>query len=362
MPKSILLKYYQRTIVPPEAPEKGDHGDIDVLVDGPRLNLSGRDLEQALGADAHIKAGVISSFAIRIPGDDNSYFQLDVHLCKKGCFEWANVIHAYGDLWHIIGSMVTRFGFAINDSGLHICVGQAKETNKRDCLLLLTSDPQEMMEFLGLDKDQYEKGFSTLDELFEWAISMPFFRRKVFEKETVSGKQARIREKRPMYSIFVTEWLPQKKTFHTRTATPGSCDYLPADSSTSTTMQHLQNEPLEEENAVKSQGGDRGGLINKALQRFTKHEEYQKILEDRRKSSLKDAMWNKVASELPLKGKELGQTMMALKDQLWWNNGQPTLRVGGDKSSEKVPALDADTVDKTLLPWIRDHWREKWWE
>ena len=70
-------------------------------------------------------------------------------------------------------------------------------------------------------------------------------------------------------------------------------------------------------------------------------------------------MWKKIASELPLKGKELGQTMMALKAQLWWNDGQPTLGVGGDKTSEKMPALDADTVDKMLLPWIRDHWREK---
>ena len=120
---------------------------------------------------------------------------------------------------------MTRFGFVINDSGLHIRVGQANETNKKDRTLLLTSDPQEMMDFLGLDKDRYEKGFLTLDEIFEWVTSMPLFRRNIFEKENFSGKQARSREKRPMYSVFVTEWLPQKMTFHTRTTTPGSCDY-----------------------------------------------------------------------------------------------------------------------------------------
>lgn len=366
--------YYNRTIVPPEAPERRDHGDIDVLVDGPRFNLTGRDLERALGAHAHTEGGSISSFAIPIPGDDNSYFQLDVHLCKKGRFEWANVIYAYGDLWFIIGATVTRFGLAINDSGLHARVGQIQETNKKHCLLLLTSNPQDMMDFLGLDKDRYEKGFSTLDELFEWAISMPLFRRDFFEKETISEKEERIREKRPMYSMlvtkwlrekrpmysmFMTEWLPQKRVFRTSTGTPGTCDYLPAGPSLSAAAQHLENGPLEEGYAGKFGGDERGDLLNKALQRFNKHEEYHKMLEDHRKRTLKDAMWKKVASELPLKGKELGQRMMALKAQLWWNDGQPTLRVGGDKSLEKVPALDADTVDKILIPWIKDHWRDE---
>ena len=360
---SILLKFYNRAVVPPEAPEKSDHGDIDVLVDEELFNFNVQDLKQALGADAYTKGGRASSFAIRIPEDSSKYFQLDVHLCKKGCFEWENVIYAYGDLWHIIGSVVTRFGFAINDSGLHARVEESDEVNKKDCLLLLTSEPQEMMEFLGLDSPRYEKGFSTLDELFEWAISTPLFRTKFFQKETIIGKQERMREKRPMYSNFVAEWLPQKNA-STATPKPGEGNDSPTDiilsagASTSGSANLLDTEPPEERDTSLSVVDKRKDVVNKALERFSKREEYDKIMECHRERMMQDAMWRKIASELPLKGKQLGQAMMALKAHLWWNEGQPALRLGADKSMEKVPALDADMVDEVLLPWIMDHWRE----
>ena len=43
---------------------------------------------------------------------------------------------------------------------------------------------------------------------------------------------------------------------------------------------------------------------------------------------------------------------------LRWNYGQPRLRVEVDKPPNKVPALDADTVDEILLPWPKEHWKE----
>ncbi|KAF6232619.1 hypothetical protein HO173_009287 [Letharia columbiana] len=363
--QTIVMKFYTRAVVPSEAPGKGDHGDIDVLVDEPLFNFTGQDLERALGAAAHTKAGRTSSFAIRIPEDSDNFFQLDVYLCKKGCFEWESVVHAYGDIWHIIGSTVTRFGLAINDSGLHARV-QTEGTNKKDCLLLLTSYPEEMMKFLGLNGPRYDNGFSTLNELFEWAISMPLFRSKFFDKETVSGKQRRIREKRPMYSKFVTEWLPQRMTLHAGTAPPEGvecCDArakvpISADASTSATAHIRSDKPAEEVNTGISPTDQRKDVLNKALLGFNKHEEYQKMLEDHRRRTWRGVLWKEVERVLPLQGEELGQAMMALKALLWWNDGQPRLRVEADQSLERGSALDADTVNKILVPWIKENWKE----
>ena len=132
----------------------------------------------------HTKAAGTSSFAIRISGNNN-FFQLHVHhQCNRGCFEWESVIYSHGDIWHIIGSTVTRSGTTINDTGLHARIKEIEATNKKDSLLLLTSDSQEMMESLYLDCPDYEKGSSSLDILFEWAVAMPLFRRKFFAKET----------------------------------------------------------------------------------------------------------------------------------------------------------------------------------
>lgn len=360
---SILLKFYNRVAVPPEAPEKTDHGDIDVLVDEALFIFTTHDLKKALGADAHTKAGRTTSFAIRIPGNMSSFFQLDVGTCKKGCLEWDSLIYAYGDLWHILGSTVMHHGLAINDCGLH---ARVKEPNRKDCLLHLTSDPQEMMDLLGLDHSRYKQGFTTLDELFEWTTSTPLFRRNFFKKETISEKQGRIREKRPMYSNFVTEWLPRNIPSHGSTAPPEGVRQddteakilVSARPSTSATAQYLGDEPAEEENVGNSPVNERKDLLDRALLKFNKRSDYLKMIEDHRKRALKDAMWKEIARTLPLQGKELGRAIVALKALLLWNDGHPQLRVEGHKLLERVPALEADKVDEVLLPWVKAHWRE----
>lgn len=360
---NILLKFYNRVVVPPEAPEKDDHGDIDALVDEALFKFTSQDLQKALGADAYIRAGRTTSFAIRLAENGSDFFQLDVGTCKKGCLEWESLIYAYGDLWHIIGSTVTRFDLAINDCGLH---ARVKESNSKDSLLHLTSNPQKMMDLLGLDVSRYDEGFFTLDELFEWTTSTPLFRRRIFEKETNSEKQGRMREKRPMYSKFVTEGLPRKMPSHTSTAAPEGLTQdkdkpeilVSAGSSISATAQYMGDEHAEEGNPAIFSMNERKDVLNEALLRFNKREQYQRLLEDHRKRALKDAMWKEIARTLPLQDRALGRAIVALKALLWWNDGQPQLKVKADRSFEGVPALEADTVDGLLLPWVKEHWRE----
>ena len=169
-----------------------------------------------------------------------------------------------------------------------------------------------------------------------------------------------------MYSRFVTKWLPQKDTLHASTTPQDRVEQMDsqtgtpisADSATFTTAHCLGDEPTEGGNAKFSPLDDRNDVLNKALLRFNKREEYQKMLEDQRKRTMKDAMWKNIAKVLPLQGKELGQVMVVLKATVWWNDGQPRLRVEVDKSLERVPALNADTMDEVLLPRIKKNWKE----
>lgn len=104
-----LLKHFRLAEVLPEAPEKQDHGDIDVVVAGPlNSQLRREDLAKALTAAAHTKAGSVLSFALYLPKNESRLFQLDVGVCKPDDFVWQVVMHSYGDLWHIIGSTVIR--------------------------------------------------------------------------------------------------------------------------------------------------------------------------------------------------------------------------------------------------------------
>lgn len=204
------MQFYERAITPIEAPEKKDYGDIDILVDHELSGFNSGNLAGILSAKLSLRAGRTSSFAIPLPGISDAYFQLDIRLCRKDHFEWETMIHSYGDLCHIVGATVTRFGLAINDTGLHLRIAEIDMTHKKDALLFLTHNPREIMDFLGLDAHTLENGFKTLDEVFKWAASSRLFRKRFFVKDVISEKEERVRDKRPMYCEFVTEWIPHK--------------------------------------------------------------------------------------------------------------------------------------------------------
>lgn len=342
-----LLEFYQFAVVPREAPEKRDHGDIDVLVDGARSRFYTHHLATSLGAIDHIRTGQTTSFAIQIPEDGNFCFQLDVRSPERNHFEWERFIYSYGGLWHIVGSIVTHFGLTIDDSGLYVRIEEIEATHEKDCRLFLTREPPKMMELLGLDDLRYDRGFSTPNELFEWVTGMPLYRR-FLEESTASERQVGVYERGPMYSKFVTEWLPQQSTLHTGRASPGKPDQknCELDVSTSTGESEIPR------------GDVRKDLLNRALSKFNKKGRYSQKLRNHQGRILKDAMWGKIASTLPLQGQDLDKAMAALKKSLWWDGSQPRLDAKGKIQRGRVPGLHAETVDEVLLPWIRDHWSE----
>ena len=263
----------------------------------------------------------VTSLAIPLPGSGVECFQLDIRICKPGLFEWEMTIYTHGDFWRILGSAVNRQGFTINDTGLHVRIDEIEHTHAEHSSLRLTIDPKEMMAFLGLDADRFTRGFADLNEVFLWGTSSRFFRRRYFENRVrkAQGKKA----ERPMYLEFITHWLPQHPEVGVgdKNNTPG-----------------------------------RDALLEEALETFDKQDEYQNMLENHRKRLLEDAMWRKIARTLPVKGKELGKTMIALKAQLGWRDGRPEL-CGEDHAAERIPALDKETVDSVVLPWILQNWR-----
>lgn len=268
-----------------------------------------------------MKTGSITSFAIPLPGSDDECFQLDVRTCKPGLFEWEMTIYTHGDLWRILGVAVNRQGFAINDTGLHLRITEIEKTHAKDSLLRLTSSPEKMMAFLGLDANRFVQGFADLDEVFLWATSSRFFRRWYFE---ISMSKAQGKKTvRPMYLEFITHWLPQ----HPEVGVGDAGNLL-----------------------------NRNALLQEALESFEKQSEYLSMVENHRKRLMKDAMWREIAKILPLKGMELGQAMIALKAQLRWRDGIPEL-CAEDHAAEGVPALDKETVDSVVLPWILQNWR-----
>lgn len=331
-----MLHFYEHAISPVEAPEKKDHGDIDILVDEELPGFDSKHLAEVLKAERSVGVGSTDSFAIPYPGGNGAYFQLDIIICRKDYFEWETMMYSYGDLWHIIGAMVTRLGLAINNTGLHLRIAEINLTHKRDALLFLTKNPREMMRFSGFDAQAFEIGFATLDDVFKWATASHLFQKNYyFEKDVVSEKEQRVRDKRPMYRKFVTEWLPQRQ--------------IELDSTDST------NGP--ETKAIDKRYVE-PALIEEALREFGKQEEYEQMLRKHREILMKDTMWKKIATALPLEGKQLGQAMVALKKRLCWDGNEPFLSTVTGYPEAQIPALDVRTVGEKVLPWVLRNWVE----
>ena len=146
-----LETLYHRVVVPPEAPGKLDHGDLDILVCHPKnvkegISLSEcttvAEIEQALGSAYSIPlpGDRTSNFAIPIQQDEIQYFvinqdevegrkvdteqlyvQVDLHFCEDvESLESRLLFHSYGELGMILGMLARTVGLTWTTSGLKV--------------------------------------------------------------------------------------------------------------------------------------------------------------------------------------------------------------------------------------------------
>lgn len=211
---ALLGKFYEKAISPVEAPEKVDYGDIDILVESPRYNFTATDLARALHAVRHVRNSVTTSFAVPYPGCDDTLIQLDVHVCQPALTEWTSFLNSYGDLQQIIGVTLRNVGLTANDCGLHLSIAEIED--KKASRILLTTTPADVMAFLDLDGDAYNRGFTTEEEIFRWCAAGRFFDPFPFQQKVDSAKDRQRLKKRPMFGRFVREWLPARPEYHDR--------------------------------------------------------------------------------------------------------------------------------------------------
>ena len=130
----LLEQYYSQVIVPPEAPEKVDHGDLDVVVCGPREGLTHDELKGALGASHGISlqgSRGMHQFALPIASVDlevaapsvtgPAFFQVDVSVCGDVQeLERVVLFTSYGDMGIILSTLAASVGLTFGHNGLRV--------------------------------------------------------------------------------------------------------------------------------------------------------------------------------------------------------------------------------------------------
>ena len=229
---SVLSKHYVHVGSPREAPERTSHGDIDILVCTPIHNSppDTATLTKILNATKSIAAKPATLFAVPYPSDwpsdeeGENHIQLDVERCDTvDKFNWMLFFNSLGDFWNILGTALRRYGLTANDHGLHLRVREIETENKQHALISLTSDPGDILEFLGLDVEEFNEGWSTLEEMYVFLAQHRFFRRdsytRVHHLDSHSSipnganggggtKEKKRIETRAVYRQFVDEFLP----------------------------------------------------------------------------------------------------------------------------------------------------------
>lgn len=299
---SRLRELYLCVASPIEGPGKEDHGDIDILVclerqaifpsDEASQGLQSPNVEAgnsplgsqermklrnwkspkpigpealmtiaaALGAEHAIYSPNHCSANMAIPwpaADDDSqgkvdlagsantrrHIQVDIHIATSlQDLHWCLFHEAHGDFWQLIGSTISPLGLTVDHQAIWVRIPEMEASDRKKSKIFLTSDPAEVLAFLGLSaygtasaKDDlgfgpsndiadddtgnpsyrgiWERPFGSIDDLFAYVASSRWFwvnpAKSVKEEVAKLNHSGRRRLKhRLVYRKWVEEYLP----------------------------------------------------------------------------------------------------------------------------------------------------------
>ncbi|KAI6085846.1 hypothetical protein F4821DRAFT_143383 [Hypoxylon rubiginosum] len=168
------------------------------------------------------------------------YCDCPEHHCESlEKLQWMLFKYAHGDIWSILGSIIRPFDLTLDEMAMHLRIPEIESRlGRKKAKILLTKDPKEILDFLGLKQDgkQWEEPFASVEDLFEYATTCRLFwirppqpdeenAEKAEGGETVKSKLRRDMKQRPVFRIWVDEFVPacqQAGRFVTQTATRDS--------------------------------------------------------------------------------------------------------------------------------------------
>lgn len=181
---------------------KPDFGDLDVALDAE--NYDPFEAAQALGAVEVVRNGPVTSIGVKARPEleqvRGNLFQVDLIKLGQAEYEFATHYYSYNDAGNLAGRIAKSMGTTLRHDGLYFYhrVGTYKVKE-----ILLTQDYAKALTFLGYDAARFEHGVDSLEDIFEFIVSTPYFRADIFLLEN-RNYTARVRDrKRHTYNQFL---------------------------------------------------------------------------------------------------------------------------------------------------------------
>ncbi|MFW5848106.1 MAG: hypothetical protein ACOCVF_04250 [bacterium] len=198
MVSSILMEPYLFSFYfPLSYRKKESHGDLDVLIHSGHLNKLNIDLreyiQERFSPTEIVKNGSVYSF-------DYKEFQIDFIVVKTKDWETSKIYYSYNDLGNLMGRIAYNMGLRYGHFGLaykHLHKGRTTG------LIEISRDPQKIFHFLGFYFSEYQKGFDTLEDIFDYVIGSYHFNKKIFAYESLNHQNRTRNKKRKTYQQFL---------------------------------------------------------------------------------------------------------------------------------------------------------------
>lgn len=179
--------------------EKDSFGDIDVLVESNNLDHDWVEKvkeEFELKEGDFVKNGKVFSFRHL-----QYNFQVDLIMVQTEKLEIAYNYFNYNDLSNLLGRMTKKLGFKLGHDGLFYIERDGDHIITNECFSL---DYYDALRYLEVDVERYKRGFDTLEEIFEFVASSPYFNPDIYLLHN-RNHISRVRDKkRKTYSAFLT--------------------------------------------------------------------------------------------------------------------------------------------------------------
>jgi hypothetical protein len=133
--------------------------------------------------------------------------QVDLIAVNRNEFHMARTYYAFNDLGNLMGRIAERMGFKYGWNGLWKELRNDKDEPYAN--ILVSRNAAQIFRFLGYDHERFMRGFDTLEDVFEFAASTPYFNRRMYQLESRNHKSRSRDAKRNSYRAFLA-WIEHK--------------------------------------------------------------------------------------------------------------------------------------------------------
>ena len=176
---------------------KASFGDLDIVFECADLALDLAPYLLATFASREIvRNGAVYSF-------EHQAFQIDLILTPPAEVQTSLDYFSYNDLGNLLGRVAHSMGLKLGHAGLLYVMRRGTEQFAE---ITVARDWATILPLLGYRYATWAAGFDTLDEIFRFVVSSPYFNRAIFQLEN-RNHASRVRDlKRKTYMDFLA-WI-----------------------------------------------------------------------------------------------------------------------------------------------------------